>query len=131
MYENNPIRFVDGAVIPAPSSYVWKQEDVSSPGAGRTEDAKMHKLRIGSLISIELSWRNITTETAAQIVAAFKPEYINVCFLNLDAGGKYTTSEFYVGNRSAPMYNSALGVWSNLSFNIIQRECEKDGVSDD
>lgn len=116
----NPIASVDGVSIPCPSSYLWKLEDVSAPDAGRTEDTVMHKKRIGQLVGLELSWQNISTAKASKILQAFNPEYISVRYLDPMANG-YVTSTFYVGNRSVPMYNATLDVWSNVSFNIIKR----------
>lgn len=116
----NPIRSVDDKSVKCPSSYLYKLEDVSASDAGRTEDTMMHKKRIGQLVGLELSWQNITTEEVSAILKAFDPEYIKVCYLDAKQG-KYVTSEFYVGNRSAPMYNAAKGLWSNLSFNIVER----------
>ena len=118
--EYNPIRSVDGKSVKCPSSYLYKLEDVSASDAGRTEDTMMHKNRIGQLVGLELSWQNITTEEVSAILKAFDPEYIEVCYLDAKQG-KYVTSEFYVGNRSAPMYNATKGLWSNLSFNIVKR----------
>ncbi len=116
----NPIASVDGNSIPCPSSYLWKLEDVSAADAGRTEDTVMHKKRIGQLVGLELSWQNIDTNTASKILQAFNPEYIMVRYLDPRVGG-YVTAEFYVGNRSVPMYNATLDIWSNVSFNIIKR----------
>lgn len=118
--EYNPIRSVDGKAIYCPSSYLWKLEDVSAPDAGRTEDTEMHKKRIGQIIGIELSWQNISGEVVAELLQTFNPEYIMVCYLNA-MYNKYVTDEFYVGNRSAPLYNSRRGLWSSLSFNLIKR----------
>ena len=118
--ENNPIRSVDGKSVKCPSSYLWKLEDVSASDAGRTEDTMMHKKRIGQLVGIELSWQNIPTSEVSAILKAFNPEYIEVCYLDA-MEGNYVTSEFYVGNRSAPMYNTAKGLWQNVSFNLIER----------
>lgn len=106
-----------------PSSYQWKLEDVSKPNAGRTEDGTMQKLRMRQVVGIELSWQNITTAQAKTILTAFNPEYINVTYLDPmgnPADGYYTTKVFYVGDRSAPLYNATLGRWSNISFNIIE-----------
>lgn len=116
----NPIRSVDGKYIKCPSSYLWKLEDVSASDAGRTEDTKMHKKRVGQVVGLELSWKNIPTNDVSELLKAFNPEYITVCYLDA-MEGKYVTSEFYVGNRSAPVYNSRLGLWQNVSFNIIER----------
>ena len=124
----NPIYSVGSTTnIPAPSSYVWKLEDISAPDAGRTEDGVMHKKRIGQVVGIELSWQNVTTAQAHTILTAFNPEYVNVRYIDPmsgDSSNNYVVSDavtFYVGNRSAPMYNSKRGLWSNISFNLIDR----------
>ena len=118
--EYNPIRSVDGPSVKCPSAYTWKLEDISSSDAGRTEDTKMDKMRIGQVVGLELSWKNLTTEEVSAILKAFNPEYIMVSYLDA-MEGTYVESEFYVGNRSAPLYNAAKGLWSNVSFNLIER----------
>lgn len=118
----NPIVSVDGMVVRPPSTYQWSLQDVSEPDAGRTEDAVMHKLRITQKVKLQLSWNNLTTEQASSILTAFNPEYIEVEYLDPMVGG-YVTKTFYVGDRSVPLYNNTLygGVWSNISFNIIEQ----------
>ena len=118
--EYNPIKSVDGAAVKCPSGYQWKLQDISDSDAGRTEDTVMDKKRIGQCVKLELEWQNITTAEASKILQQFNPEYITVCYLDA-MQGKYVTSEFYVGDRSAPMYNCRKGLWSNISFNIIER----------
>ena len=108
-------------LVRAPASYVYKLEDVSAADSGRTEDTMMYKNRVGQLVGIELSWTNIGTAEASAILNAFDPEYIFVNYLDLKAG-TWQTAEFYVGNRSAPMYNNTLGLWSDVSFNLIKRK---------
>ena len=120
MADYNPIRSVDGYEIPSPSSFQWEREDLSDSSAGRTEDGKMHKNRIGYKVAVSLSWQNVKTSVASQVLKAFKSEYVEVNYLDPEEG-KYVTKTFYVGNRTAPMYNSQLGVWSNVSFKIIEQ----------
>ena len=120
MANYNPIQSVDGKSIKAPSSYQWDMEDLSDSSAGRTEDCVMHKNRIGQKVAISLSWNNIPTPDASAILKAFDPEYISVKYLDPKVGG-YATKTFYVGNRSAPLYNGKLGLWSNVSFKIIEK----------
>lgn len=120
MTDYNPIQSVGGKSIKAPSSYQWDMEDLSDSSAGRTEDCVMHKNRIGQKIAISLSWNNIPTNVASTILKAFNPEYIEVKYLDPMSGG-YLTKTFYVGNRSAPLYNGQLGLWSNVSFKIIEK----------
>ena len=117
----NPIASVNGVAVPCPSKYQYDLQDVSASDAGRTEAVTMDKKRIGQCVKIELSWGYISTADASRILTAFNPEYIHVRYLDL-LSGNYRTSEFYVGDRSAPMYNAELGLWENLSFNIIERK---------
>lgn len=116
----NPIGSVGGVAIPCPSKYEYKLSDVSAADAGRTEDARMHKMRIAQKVHIELAWDYITTEAASIILSAFNAEYIPVTYLDPMLGA-YTTRTFYVGDRSAPSYNTRLGLWSDVSFNIIEQ----------
>lgn len=118
--EYNPIRSVNGKSIKCPSGYQWKLQDISDSDAGRTEDTVMDKKRIGQCVKLELSWQNITTAEASDILKKFNPEYITICYLDA-MQGNYVTSVFYVGDRSAPLYNCRKGVWSNISFNVIER----------
>lgn len=116
----NPIKYVNGAAVRCPSSYQYELADVSAADAGRTEDTVMDKMRIGQCVKLQLSWNGLTTAQAQAILTAFNPEYITVEYLDPMSGG-FRSSEFYVGDRSAPLYNSAQGLWSNISFNIIER----------
>ena len=123
MPDYNPIADVgtQGTTIKCPSSYQWELDDVSAADAGRTEDVKMHKKRIGQVVAVTLGWQNVTTAEASAILTAFNPEYVTVSYLDPKAG-TYVAKEFYVGNRSTPLYNSRLGLWSNISFKIIERD---------
>lgn len=116
----NPIKSVDGAEIKCPSSYKWKLEDLSAADAGRTEDYSMDKFRVGQIVGLDLKWNNVTTEDASDILKAFNPEYISVCYLD-PKEGLYRTTVFYVGDRSAPLYNCATGLWQEISFSLIER----------
>lgn len=118
----NPILSVDGNPVRPPSVYSWSLQDVSDPDAGRTEDALMHKLRIGQKVKIQLAWNNISTTETSPILTAFNKEYVDVEYLDPMVGG-YVTKTFYVGDRSTPMYNNTIygGLWSNVAFNIIEQ----------
>lgn len=116
----NPIASVNGAAVRCPSVYQWELYDVSDTDAGRTEDTVMDKKRIGQCVKIQLAWNNIDTTEVSAILQAFNPEYITVRYLDAMEGG-YRTTVFYVGDRSAPLYNATLDVWENVSFNIIER----------
>ncbi len=116
----NPIQSVGGVELPCPSAYEWSLQDISASDSGRTESTVMDKMRIGQCVKIHLEWQNIDTEKASLILSTFNPEYLNVTYLD-PMRGTFRTSEFYVGDRTAPAYNTRLGIWSNVSFNIIER----------
>lgn len=122
--ENNPIRSVDGQAVAVPNVYQWELEDISASDAGRTEDIRMHKKRIGQVVKLTLQWDFVPIDVASDILTAFDPEYIKVCYLDAKRG-KYITSEFYVGNRSAPMFKSKDRLWENIGFNLIERDGAK------
>lgn len=116
----NPIKSIDGSTVKCPSYFKWKLEDLSAADAGRTEDYQMDKARVGQIVGLDLKWKNITTYDASGILKAFNPEYITVCYLD-PKEGLFRTTEFYVGDRAAPLYNCETGLWSELSFSIIER----------
>ena len=118
--EYNPIKTVDGETVKCPSVYQYYLQDISAADAGRTEDTVMDKMRIGQCVKLALEWHNIDLETCSDILTKFNPEYITVCYLDA-MSGSYKTSEFYVGDRSAPMYNCRSVLWSNLAFDLIER----------
>ncbi len=116
----NPIASIDGVAVKAPSVYKWSLQDISAADAGRTEDTKMHKLRIGQCVKLELEWWNVSIEEAADILKRFNPEYFTVCYLDAMTG-KWETSEFYAGDRQTPLYNCKKGIWKSIGLNIIER----------
>jgi len=117
---DNPIRSVNGVTIPAPSKYDWKESDVSSADAGRTEDGLMHKETIAKKVHIELEWQYIPDSDAQTLLQAFSTnEYFSVTYYDYKAMD-YLTKTFYVGDRNASAYNRTLKI-STISFNIIER----------
>lgn len=123
----NPIRKikpqVSGATdmyIYAPSSYECQFYDISSEDAGNNENYEMQKLRIGQKTKIVISYQNISVEKCSELLQAFDYEYIDVTYRDLKRNA-YVTKTFYVGDRTAPLYNNRLGIVSKVSFNLIQK----------
>lgn len=115
----NPIRSVDGKVIPVPSKYKWTVNDVSAADAGRTEDSLMHKKRVARKRKLELEWQNVSMSVANTVLTAFAPEYVNVNCLDPLANG-YVTKRFYSGDQESSAYSVRLDKWT-VSFNIIEQ----------
>ena len=117
----NPIDSVNGTEVPCPSAYTFTKQDISMPGAGRTEDGTMWKLKIGEKVKIELSWSNVNDFDAVSIFSAFNDsEYLTVVYFN-PMKGTHDEGVFYIGDMSTAAYNRKLGIWTNISFNIIEQ----------
>lgn len=112
---------VDGVWIPDPSAMSIDLHDVSSEGAGRSEDLTMHKLRLGQFWSISLTWNYTDASVGAEILTAFNPEYFMVSFINPMTNTR-DSKQFYRGDPKIGVYNYELaGVrFSSISFDIIQ-----------
>ena len=116
----NPIRTVEGVYVNTPSTYQWDEEDISESDAGRTEDGLMHKKMIRRAIKLSLAWNNLRADDISSILKIFDKEYLSINYYDAKEGA-YQTKTFYVGNRTTPMYNARLNVWSSLTFNLIER----------
>lgn len=106
--------------VPVPSKYQYNLQDVSASDAGRTEDTLMHKLRLSQKVTLNLQWVYKPLDEVSEILSAFNPEYLSIEYLD-GLQGAFVTKIFYVGDRSAPMYNQKLNLWENINFNLIER----------
>lgn len=112
---------VGSTAFPSPSTYQWDLEDVSKSDAGRTEAGKMYKKKIGFVRALSVSWKYLTTAQISAILQAItNKEYFYLTFLCPLSGG-ITSTEVYVGNRTAPLYNKALDCWESLSVKFVER----------
>lgn len=117
---DNPIRSVDEKSVKCPSKYEYVLSDISKSDAGRTEDTVMHKGKVGQTISLNVGWEALTTSELSTLLKQFDKEYISLTYLDAKAGD-FLTAEFYIGDRTSPMYNSELNLWDSLEFSIIKR----------
>lgn len=112
---------VDGVSVPCPSVFKWGLQDISASESGRTDDTKMHKIRVGQKRKISLQWNIKDKATASKILKAFNPENISVKYPDAMSGTDETRT-FYVGDRSAPMKYWWVGkqLYESISFDIIE-----------
>ena len=109
------------ALAVQPATMEVELESISASDAGRTADTKMHKKTLREIVAVSLSWSNLNTANTSSILNEFmRNEYFPVRYLDPYAGG-YVTKTFYLGNRTVPMYNAEIDVWSNISFKIVER----------
>lgn len=107
--------------FPYPSKMKWKKSDISSNSAGRTNDTKMHKNRIGEKRTLSLGWSNLGKEKIHEILVAFDPEYVQVKYWD-PLTGQDETKEFYTGDMEADVRWWAKGRerYSTLDFEIVE-----------
>lgn len=113
---------VDGKTFKCPSIIKWKKSDISGKDAGRTDDTKMHKNRVGKKRTLSLGWINLTKQEIHEILVAFDPEYVKVTYWDpLD--GTAVTRDFYTGDMEADVSWWAKGRerYSTLNFDVIER----------
>ena len=122
MAVDNSLIVVDGVAMPQPYQYSWSLQDVSAPGAGRTEDALMHKDRVAQKRKLALAWRMKDTSVTAMILQAFNPEYVQVRYWDM-LDNCYETRTFYSGDKDSPVKLWWVGrhLIETISFDIIER----------
>lgn len=107
---------------PTPNGLTWGLQDISASDAGRTDDTKMHKNRIGQKRKLSLSWVTKNPATTAKILQMFNPEYVYVKYHDAMLNA-YTVKRFYVGDRTAPVKQWIVGreYYESINFDIIER----------
>ena len=104
---------VNGSPIAVqPASMEVELQTISASDAGRTADTKIPGRR---------TFANLHTAVASSILHSFMDsEYFTMQYLDPYVGG-YTTKTFYIGNRTVPVYNTALDIWGNIAFKVVER----------
>lgn len=107
--------------VKTPSTFQVNIYDESAPDSGRDLTGLMHKQTIVTKRTISLSWTNLSKDDCRSLLNTFMAhEYFYVKY-NDPTSATQQTKCFYLGDRSSPLYNWALGIYSSLSFNIIER----------
>lgn len=104
----------------APDVFDWGLRDVSKAGAGRNQNYKMNKKRVGQSRDIDVEWSYVSLSDGAAILSAFNSEYVSVQYQDALAGGN-RTAIFYVSDRLAK--GSTLdGTWASISLSLVERD---------
>lgn len=114
--------YVNGIKMKIPSAFTWGLMDLTDDDAGRTQDGKMHKSRIGQKRKLSIAWNHPTKEETTDILKAFNPEYVQVTYPD-SLSGQDETREFYVGDKSAPvkMWTVHNKLYEQISFELNER----------
>lgn len=114
---------VDNVEMKCPSGFTYGLQDVSSPDAGRTQDAVMHVMRVAQKVKLELEWTGLTWAETAELMQAFNPEYVVIKYPDM-LTGQMETKTFYTGDKSAPVKQwfdkDGEKIIDKLTFNVIE-----------
>ena len=107
----------------SPSSLTFGIQDVSADKSGRTDDAFMHKNRVATKIKLSLGWNGPDRALTAQILNAFKPEYVDITYPDPYSATENITKEFYTGDIDAPVKIWTVGNkrYTTVSFDVVER----------
>ena len=114
---------IDGIEIPAPSSYKFGAEDLSSKKSGRTLDGVMHKDVVAVKDYYDCTWNCLSWEDAATLLNAVDGK-TRVRFTHADprVPGRMLEDDFYIGKRAtgALNLNDPLFTWSEIQMQFTR-----------
>ena len=111
--------------IADPQTLTWDIYDLDSEdGAGRTQDGLLHRDRVAVKRKLNCTWPPMTPSEMAALLQSMDNVFFTLRYPDAH-DGTYREGEFYIGDRSTPMYvwNDKKGkyLWEGLSANFIER----------
>ena len=125
---------INGNDIADPQTLTWDMYDLDGEeGAGRTQDGLLHRDRVAVKRKLNCTWGPLEPAEMAVLLRAMKDVFFELEYpdaygnedVPIEDDDFYRTGEFYVGDRSTPLYvwNNEKGkfLWEGLSANFIER----------
>lgn len=111
--------------LPAPSKFVWSENDLSSESSGRNLAGEMLKDLVAKKTRIELEWGPLSPADAATVLTALSSSvYLEVTYPDAKANENQTKT-MYVGDRSSDLlqYKTIGGAqyWTGIKANLIEK----------
>ena len=111
--------------IADPKTLKWDLQDLDSEdGAGRNQQGLMFRDRVAIKRKISCTWSPMEPEAMAVLLQAMDNVFFTLRYPDAH-DGTYREGEFYVGDRSTPMYvwnnEKQKYLWEGLSANFIER----------
>ena len=107
--------------IPAPSTWTWSYQDLSSDESGRDLSGTLHKDIIGVKRKNQCTWENRTAEVAKSIMQAAKTS-IFISFRYYDVfDGADKTITVYTGDITATAQNACNTTVYTISLSFIEQ----------
>ena len=111
--------------IADPQTLTWDIYDLDSEdGAGRNQEGLMFRDRVAVKRKLNCAWPPMEPSAMAVLLQARDAVFFTIRYPDAHDGA-YREGEFYVGDRSTPMYvwNNEKGkyLWEGLTANFIER----------
>ena len=112
--------------IADPMTLTWDIYDLDSEdGAGRNQEGLMFRDRVAVKRKLNCTWPPMDDHEMSKLLKAMSDVFFTIRYPDAYEG-TYREGEFYVGDRSTPMYmwNAEKGkyLWQGLSANFIERQ---------
>jgi len=99
----------------------WQRNDVDGPDAGRTMDSKMHRMRVGTKIRMDITCRPLKADELKIVLNAILPEYVQVEYDDPMYGR--VTKQMYANNNPASyliLKDDGTEYWDNITFPLVE-----------
>ena len=111
--------------IAEPKTLTWDIYDLdSADGAGRSQEGLMFRDRVAVKRKLNCTWAAMTNEEISALLKAIDDVFFTIRYPDAH-DGTYREGEFYVGDRSTPLYvwndEKKKYLWEGLTANFIER----------
>lgn len=111
--------------IADPQTLTWDIYDLDSEdGAGRNQEGLMFRDRVAVKRKLNCTWPPMDDHEMSKLLKAMSDVFFTIRYPDAH-DGDYREGEFYVGDRSTPMYmwndKEQKYLWQGLSANFIER----------
>ncbi|MCU7195934.1 DUF6711 family protein [Turicibacter sanguinis] len=105
---------------PSACTIIYQDLDYDS---GRAMDGSMLRNKLATKVSLNLEWNTISVQEMSRILKAINPTFFPVTYFSPEEG-EFVTSEFYVAEKSVPIYsyiNGQIKYNAGFSFSLVER----------
>lgn len=112
---------INGVTIPTPSSMEVAIMDIDSDSY-RNANGKLLRDRVAVKRKVTCSWNWLSVTDASTLLKAVADEFFEMTYLD-PMEGEEVTKEFYVGDRTNPVYSLHNGIkgWKGIKMAFTQR----------
>jgi hypothetical protein len=110
---------IDGVDLLTPQKFSVTLSDLDGE-TNRNAKGELVRDRIAVKRKLSLQYQPLTTAQISSVLSKITNVYFQCTFLDPLLGANYTGT-FYVGDRTAPLYNTAQGLWESITMDFIEK----------